>query len=248
MKQIFAAASIMAAMLTPAFAADITTAPITKSPPFFSSAYPYGTSGWIFGLFTEGAASSVTGTAAGASSASLTSVSAGVGATIGYSWGSKNSPVAYSIEADAGWTNFNGSSPGLAFTGPAEFEVRGVVMTPLNNIMSLLPNLQSIFGTIAPFNPLPTGVTASNLQLGLMAGVHINDISTDFPGIASNTEWQAQAMVGALMMEQLSNGTAVRSYIKDLIGNDTVCAGPVPSKQACVERGNTVLVGADILW
>jgi hypothetical protein len=256
MKKFLAVAAILAAFSSSAMAqtaatitptSTVTTKAITPSP-FFSSAYPYGTSGMIFGLFTEAAASNVSGNAAGVSPSSLTSVSAGVGVTAGYSWGSKSSQVAYSIEGDAGWTNFNGSAPGLAFTGPAEFEVRGVMMTPLNNLANLLPSWQSIFGTVAPFNPLPTGVTASNLQIGLMAGVHVNDISADFPGLGSSQEWQAQAMVGVLMMEQLSNGTALRSYAKELLGNEEVCAGPVPARQACINHGATTLIGASVLW
>jgi hypothetical protein len=247
--KVLLAAFLLSLFLAPRAEAGDIASPAVKAPAgLFSNSYPYGTSGWLFGLYTEGGASAVTGSAAGASSSSLTSVSAGAGLTLGYSWGQKNSQMAYSIEGDAGWTNFNGSTPGFAFSGPAEFEIRGVVMTPLSNVMSYLPSWSQLFGTIAPFNPLPAGVSAGNLQVGLMAGAHFNDISTYFPGVASNREWEAQPMVGILAMEQLSNGTAVRSFVKELFGNRAVCAGVVPNTQACMNKGTTTLVGAGVYF
>ena len=153
---------------TSAFAADM---PV-KAPPLnpIYTGYPYGSSGLFYGIYTEGGGGPVNGSATGVASASLVELSAGVGATVGYAWGAKGSPVAYSIEGDVGYTNFNGSVAGFSMGGPLSVEVRGVAFTPLANFTQYLPNLPS-WGTVPPFNALPAGVTASHTQIGLMAGL-----------------------------------------------------------------------------
>ena len=238
-------AFLISALVPSAFAGDISP-PATKAPPsLFTNSYPYGTSGLFVGLFTEGGSSAVTGSVAGVGSASLTSTAAGAGLTLGYSWGSKGSNIAYSVEGDFGWTNFNGSAPGLSFSGPAAFEQRFVAFTPLSTMLSFLPNFPSL-GTIAPFNPLPTGVSASNLQVGMMAGLDETDISSNFVGVSSNREWRVAPMIGVVAMEQLSNGTAVRSWVKTVFPDKGVCAGPVAN--ACINMGQTVKIGAGVYF
>ena len=230
---------------TSAYAADM---PV-KAPPLnpIYTGYPYGSSGLFYGIYTEGGGGPVNGSATGVASASLVELSAGVGATVGYAWGAKGSPVAYSIEGDVGYTNFNGSVAGFSMGGPLSVEVRGVAFTPLANFTQYLPNLPS-WGTVPPFNALPAGVTASHTQIGLMAGWHWNDVSLDFAGLATGKEFRGAPMVGLVQMEQLSNGMALRTYIKNVFSSDAVCVGPVPTKQACGGLSNQVLVGASLLF
>jgi hypothetical protein len=243
-QNLLAAVALLGA--TAAHAADLPLkAPAPVSSGLFSNSYPYGSSGLFYGLFTEGGASPVTGTVAGVGSASLTSTQAGAGLTVGWSWGRAGSNVAYSVEGDFGWTNFNGSTAGLSFSGPAAFEQRFVAFTPLATMLSYLPSFPSL-GTVAPFNPLPAGVTASNLQVGLMIGLDENDISSNFIGVASNREWRVAPMIGVVAMEQLSNGMAVRSWVKTVFPDKGVCAGPIAN--ACVNTGKVVKVGAGIYF
>jgi hypothetical protein len=222
----------------------------TKTPPAaaasFFNPYPYGSSGFFVGLFTEGGASAVNGSVAGVGSSSLTSTQAGAGLTVGYAWGRAGSPVAYSLEGDFGWTNFNGSAAGFNLSGPAAFEQRFVVFTPLASVLNMLPVLSSALGTVPPFPGLTNGLTASNLQVGLMAGVDENDISANFVGVPSNREWRVAPMIGLVSMEQLSNGVAVRSWIKNVFADRGVCGGPVAN--GCVNVGNTVKVGVGIYY
>lgn len=235
------------ALISAAHAAD--NLPATKAAPTtaaFFNPYPYGTSGFFVGLFTEGGAGSVNGSVAGVGSASLTTTQAGAGLTFGYAWGRAGSPVAYSLEGDFGWTNFNGSSAGLSLSGPAAFEQRFVVFTPLASVLNMLPLLSSALGTVPPFPALTGNLTASNLQVGLMAGIDENDISVNFPGVASNTEWAVAPMIGLVSMEQLSNGTAVRAWVKNVFAERGVCAGPIAN--ACASRGDTVKVGVGIYY
>lgn len=222
----------------------------SKAPPsplasLFNSTYPYQQSGFFFGVYTEGGGGSVNGTVAGVSSASLTETAAGVGGTVGYAWGQKNSPIAISAEADFGWTNINGDSAGVALSGPAAFEQRFVIFTPLASYLSMLPNLPSL-GAVPPFVPLGSGVTATNLQVGFMAGLDENDISSSFPGLASNQEWRVAPMIGLVAMEQLSNGLALRSWIKTVFPEKGVCVGPIGS--ACSGLGQQIKVGAGLYF
>jgi hypothetical protein len=247
MKNFVRALAIAAALFSPAAAisADLPTKASVAASSFFNP-YPYGSSGFFVGIFTEGGSGSVNGSVAGANTASLTSTQAGAGLTIGYAWGKAGSPIAISVEGDFGWTNFNGSQSGLSLSGPASFEQRFVIFTPLASMLNMLPLLNSALGTVPPFPTLTAGLTASNLQVGLMAGIDENDISVNFPGLASNTEWAIAPMIGLVAMEQLSNGTAVRSWIKNVFAERSVCAGPVAN--ACASRGDTVKVGIGIYY
>jgi hypothetical protein len=235
------------AMVSAAVAADLPTkAPAAKGAASFFNPYPYGTSGFFMGLYTEGGSGQVTGSVPGVSSASLTSTQAGAGLTVGYAWGHANSPIAISAEADFGWTNFNGDTAGFSLSGPASFEQRFVVFTPLATMLSMLPNLSAAFGTVPPFPALCTGCVASNLQVGLMAGIDENDISGAFAGLPSAREWRVAPMVGLVSMEQLSNGTAVRSWVKTVFPERGVCAGPVAN--ACVNKGQEFKVGLGVYY
>lgn len=244
MKKILFAAAALAALLGPVHAADMPTKAFPTAS--FFNAYPYASSGFFLGLYTEGGAGSVNATVPGQNSAALTATQGGLGGTIGYAWGSKLSPVAYSLEADFGWTNFNGTTQGLAFDGPAHFEQRFVIFTPLASMLSMLPVLSSALGTVPPFPSLSAGLVASNLQVGLMAGIDEDDISVNFPGLASNKEFSFAPMIGLVAMEQLSNGTAVRSWIKNVFQERADCVGPIAN--ACASRGNTVKVGVGIYY
>ena len=242
--KIFAAFALVSLLaIAPASAADVATKAPRSNPLF--KAYPYQTSGFFFGIYSEGGGGSVNGSVPGVGSASLTTTSAGVGGTVGYAWGRPDSNVAYSVEADFGWTNFNGSVQGFSLSGPASFEQRFVAFTPLSSVLSLLPNFSAL-GTVPPFPVLPAGVTASNLQLGLMAGIDENDISPNFVGLPQNREWRVAPMIGLIAMEQLSNGVALRSWIKTVFPDKSVCLGPIPN--ACAGLGQQIKVGVGLYF
>jgi hypothetical protein len=230
MKKLLLIAAAIVAIASPALAADIATkAPIFPAIP---TAYPYQSSGLIFGLYTEGGGGSVTASAPGVNPASLTSTDASLGATIGYVIGQKGSQFAYSFEADFGFTNFNGNNAGFALSGPLDFKQRFVVWTPFSNLTALLPNLPNIFGSVPPFPVLPTGVTASNIQSGLGFGIEEKDVSLSFAGVQANKEWLIMPTITPMMMEQLSNGTALREYVSIGIPTQGHFVGPIPGSTA----------------
>jgi hypothetical protein len=245
-RSLFALSALASLALAPlASAADLPVKAPAKAASFFNP-YPYATSGLFMGVYTEGGSGQVSGNVPGVNAASLTSTQAGAGVTIGYAWGSKNSPVAISVEGDFGWTNFNGSAPGFSLSGPASFEQRFVIFTPLATMLNMLPNLSSALGTVPPFPTLCQGCVASNLQMGLMAGIDESDISASFAGLPSNREWRVAPMVGLVAMEQLSNGTAVRSWVKTVFPERGVCTGPVVD--ACANSGQQVKIGVGVYY
>lgn len=220
---------------------------ITKGPALpLTGVYPYQTSGFFFGAYTEGGGGSVSATAPGVNPASLATTDAGLGFTVGYAWGQRTSKLAYSVEADFGFTNFNGNNAGFALQGPLALEQRFVVWTPLANLQSLLPNFFSALGTVPPFQALPVGVTASNLQTGLAFGVREKDVSLAFAGLQANKEWLVEPVIKLIAMEQLSNGTALRAWAGVTIPTQGHFVGPVPGSSAV--RGPEVLAGAGVYF
>lgn len=222
----------------------------SKNPPagVVSNGYPYGTSGLFFGAYTEAGGGSVNGSVPGVGSASLTDTQAGLGLTLGYGWGSKGNPFAYTAEGDFGWKNINGNVQGFSTSGPLHFEQRFIAWTPANNVLTAIPFFQSLTQYIPPFLNPGSGTTTSNLQLGLGAGLDEDDISAAFAGVSSNREWRLAPMVGLFSMEQVSNGTALRSFAKVSFPQQSVCAGPIPTAQACGGLSTQVTAGVGVYW
>lgn len=227
-------------------AADLLVKAPVSNNPWFSTSYPYQSSGIFFGGYTEGTGGSVNASIPGINSASLTTTTAAIGATIGYAWGQKNSPIAYTLEGDFGVTNFNGNSQGLSLQGPLSFEQRATIFTPFNNILNMFPTISSLFGTVPPFSQLPAGVVASNLQSGFAIGVKEKDISTAFAGLAADKVWRVEPIIRLVMMEQLSNGTALRAYAEVAFPDKGKIFGPVPGVSATL--GTEYTAGVGVVW
>lgn len=223
------AQTAVAPIPTPVYVAP---APVlyTKAPPVSSgwlNGYPYGSSGLYIGLFSEAGGGPVNANVAGVNSASLTTTTAGIGAAVGYAWGSKSSQLAYSVEGKISATNFNGTNQGFAVSGPMSAEATGFVWMPVSliqNAFSVL-NLSSPFSTIAPFPSLPAGVTANNIQAGFGAGFRADDVTIAYLGAGSNKVWEFAPKIEFDLMEQLSNGSAIREYVETVFQSKGVTFG-----------------------
>lgn len=191
----------------------------TKAPASTSTSlngYPYDSSGLYVGIFSQGGGGSVAAQVPGIGSASLTTTTASIGGTAGYAWGSRTSRIAYSIEGDFGATNFNGSNAGFALSGPLFFEQTAFVWMPVSLIQSAFSalNIPNPFSSIAPFPTNPAGITASNVQAGFGAGLVENDMTLAYQGVGSNRVWNVAPKVEFDLMEQLSNASALREFVK----------------------------------
>lgn len=239
MRSLIVAAAMCGGFMGIAVAADM---PVKAPANAFLAGYPYSGSGFYFGIYTEGGGGAVNGSVPGVGSASLTTNSAGVGGAVGYAWSNAKAPAFVAVEAMFGWTNFNGNSQGFGLSGPASFEQRFLLGTPLSNFLSLLPNLPNL-GTVAPFPALPNGQVVTNAHPYLMAAIHEDDISLNFPGLASNREWRIAPAIGVGMMGQLTNGVAIDAWVETIFPDKAACIGPIQGAQACGGLGQQVKVG-----
>jgi hypothetical protein len=248
MRKVFGILGALALLSSTAAMAADQNPPVFKAPPPLSTGYPYGASGLLFGVYTEGGGGSVNGSVPGVANASLTDTQAGVGLTVGYGIGWKNSPFAYTVEGDFGWKNINGSTQGFSVNGPLHLEQRVIAWTPAAGVLAQIPFFQQLAAQIPPFLTPAAGTTTSNLQFGIGAGLDEDDISAAFPGLATNHEWRFAPMVGLFSMEQVSNATALRSWAKVDFPQQSVCAGPIASKTACGGLSTQFNVGAGVYW
>jgi len=222
-----------------AHAADVVSAPtVAKASPLASLAtgYPYQTQGIYFGLYTQGGGGSVEGSAVGVNKNSLTTNEIGVGGTVGYAWGVPSRNVFIAVEAMFGWRNFNGSEPGLSLDGPASFEQRVKIGTPLSNFLSMLPGFN--LPSAPPFPAMPNGQTVTNAQAYLMVGLHEDDNSLAF-NLKANRQWTIAPSIGVGMLGQLPNGVAVDAWVETVFPDKSICVGPFQ----CVNQGQKVLAG-----
>ena len=220
-------------------AADVATAPaVAKTNPFanLAAGYPYQTQGLYYGVYTEGGGGSVQGTATGVNSNSLVTNEIGVGGTIGYAWGVPKSNVFVATEAMFGWKNFNATNAGFSLSGPASFEQRIKIGTPLNTFLSMLPGLG--LPSAPPFPAMPNGQTVSNVQAYIMAGIHEDDNSLAY-GLQANRQWTIAPSIGIGMLGQLPNGVATDVWVETVFPDKSICAGPY----ACANTGQKVLAG-----
>ena len=243
---IFAMAAASMLLTTAAVAADLPVkAPV--APTGWLNGYPYGSSGMYVGLFTEAGGGPVLASVPGVNPASLTTTTAGIGLAAGYAWGSKTSQLAYSIEGKVSANNFNGANAGFSVSGPVSFEGTGFVWMPVSLIQSTfsLLSLPNPFSSIAPFPLNPTGVTASNIQAGFGAGFRADDVTIAYLGAGSNKVWDFAPKIEFDLMEQLSNGSAVREYVETVFESKGAIFG---SNQAKANVGTKYMAGVGVYF
>lgn len=231
-------AAALAAIALPAAAADImpVKAPVKNT---LFSGYPYAGSGFYWGINTIGGGGSVQASGVGVNPNSVVSNQIAVGGTIGYVYGNGN--VFYAAEAMFDLNNFNGNAPGFAFGGPASFEQRIKIGTPLSNVIGLFPGLG--LPSVPPFPPLPGGAVATNIHPYLMAGLHEDDVSIDF-GLNRNKAWRVAPSIGTGAMGQLTNGLAVDVWAETIFPQDSICVGVV----GCGKIGQQYKAGMAVLY
>jgi hypothetical protein len=227
----------------PVFAAD---APLPmKAVPKISFAYP-STQGIYFGVGAMGGGGKVSGDVPGVNSNSLISNEIGAAFILGYVWNVPNSAYFAAVEGWFGVTNFNGSSPGFSFGGPATFTQRVMVGAPLSDIAALFPtwNLQ-----VPPFPTLPGGQTATNIKPYIFGSLTEEDRTLDVLGFGSNKVWGFAPGAGVGMKGQLTSGSVVDVFAMTRFPQKGFCVGSgVVAGQACGSVGTTYLAGLALDW
>jgi hypothetical protein len=240
MKRLFFAAIALAAIGGPALAQTTTPLPpaITTGLPVKALPAPVYTlpkypllNGFIFGVYTEGGGGSVNASAPGVPSASLTTTTAGIGATIGYMWTPKNSPVGFSLEGDVCAQNFNGNNAGFSVQGPVCFEGRAMIWAPWQQIQQIISSVIPIpnpFASISAFAYPPGTTPVGNMLSGLGGGFYGKDVSTAFQGVQAGKIIRIDPELVAMMVQPLSNGSALRYFVKTDFNSQSALIGSVP--------------------
>lgn len=227
-------------LLSPAIAADIPAKPKQVNALF--TGYPYASSGFYFGLNTVAGGGSVQASGVGVNPNSVAEIQGSIGGTVGYVWATPN--VFYAVEAMFNIQNLNGNAAGFSLTGPAAFEQRIKIGTPLANFLNLFPTLG--LPTVPPFPVLPGGAVATNVHPYLMASLHEDDISVNF-GLANNRAWSVSPGIGVGAMGQLANGIAVDVWAETQFKSQSVCAG-LPGGNVCGNTGQKFLIGFGVYY
>jgi hypothetical protein len=194
--------AIMALIAAPAIAADL---PIKAPAAAVFSGYPYTSCGVYFGIDTQ----LVSGSASQGE----------IGALIGYSC--PLGPQAFWFaEGIFNFANLNSTQNGINLDGPASFEQRLAVGTPINNVLNVFPSL----GLTLPTLPiLPSGVTVTTSHPYMFVAFHEQDIGVS-SGLGSFREFEFSPGAGIGVLNQLSNGVALDVFAEVQFLDKAFCA------------------------
>jgi hypothetical protein len=232
-RSLLAAAALLAASSV-AFAGDF---PTKAKPSLLTDGYPTARCGIYFGVNTTGTSNGVTSSNAAVGEQI---VQGGVGATVGYACPFGTSSFWF-VEGMFDVQNLNGNTNGISIGGPAAFEQRFGVGSPLNSLLgSIIPGLgTSAISQIPALPGLPAGITAGPGQPYFFVALNERDISASV-GLAQNREWLLQPGVGVGLLTPLSNKVTIDTFAEFDFQTNKICVGPAP---VCSNIGQGVKVG-----
>lgn len=146
------------------------------------------------------------------------------------------------VEGQSGFSNLNGSSNGLALSGPGLFMERVGVGSPIQQYLSgVLPNLNLPAMPSLPATPGATPSTAP--QSYLFAGLVEQDFSAQV-GAASGHDWVLAPIIGAGLLTRYSNNMVIDTWAGwQLNATNSVCFGG-----GCVKPANMARVGLSLKY
>jgi hypothetical protein len=223
-------AAIASAVLLPsARAADL---PVKAQTGF--ATYPTAC-GYYVGVNTMGETSAVNNAAVGTQF-----VQGAIGLTLGYTCPMGGSGGYWFVDGMFDFANLNGSSNGLALSGPAMFEQRFGFGAPIPMILSMIPGLSSLQNAVPSLIPLPTNVTVITSFPYLFGSIHEDDVGVS-NGFTSNKQYLISAGFGIGNKIRLSNGVVFDPFAEYILPSSQMCVGIAGG---CVQRGPEVRVGA----
>lgn len=227
-RHLFALAAI-AALFTPAAAADLTT----KAPLF--AGYPVGC-GFYYGVGTGGSAGAVNGAVVGTQI-----VQGELDALVGYTCPFATDAFWF-VEGSIGMSNINGNVNGLALSGPLVAIQRVGAGSPINRLFNPFGNSIAL-----PSLPLlPAGVTAGAATPYLFAGLVEQDVSTQIGLAGSSKQWLVAPMIGAGMLTRLNgNGAVIDTWAGWQMNSQSFCPG---GGNTCGKLGNAARVGVSFKY
>jgi len=146
------------------------------------------------------------------------------------------------VEGQFGFSNLNGSSNGLALSGPLVAIERAGVGSPIQQYLSgILPNLNV---PAVPSTPSFGGVTPSSPQSYLFAGLVEQDIGAQI-GLVSGHQWVIAPMIGVGMLTRYSNQMVVDTWAGWQMNSNSFCPG---GGTVCGKLGNMARVGVSLKY
>jgi hypothetical protein len=212
----------------------------------FSQPYDPGRCGGYFGVNTIGLAGSVNGANV---QPGTQVVQAGAGGVVGYGCPiNADTGSFYFGEVMADITNFNGSTPGLNFSGPVSFTERFGVGSPLTNMISSLWNVNGNQAPAVPNLPtLPNGVTAGPGSPYAFVALHEYDVSL-YDGLQKNQQWLITTGIGLGILYRLSNQVVADVFAEYQFASfNSICVGPLGSA-GCDKFGSKIMVGTQLKY
>jgi opacity protein-like surface antigen len=200
----------------PAVAADMAVKAAATVP-----AYPYSTSGLYWGVTTFASQTAVNVNAPGATAGQATIDGGSIGLLAGWSTPIARGAGFFALESSISAQNINGSTQQtagvLSIKGPYRVEAIAKVGMPCANITAYFPSLGSVLPTLPG---LPAGYTSAlNCHAYIGGGAAGEDISAQLNmngggTVSSGSEWSTAAVAKLGQIWQLTNGSAVETWIE----------------------------------
>lgn len=227
----------LSALLAPrAFAADN----VPGSPPAVVVAraigYPSTRCGVYYGVGTGGNAGAIDGGVVGAQI-----VQGNLSGIVGYTCPFATEAFWFG-EGSFGFSNLNGTTNGLALSGPMVAIERVGVGSPINSLLGAIipggaPALPSI-----PL--LPAGVTTSPGSGYLFAGLVEQDIGAQI-GLLHGHQWVVAPLFGIGLLTRASNNVMIDTWAGVQTNSQSFCPG---GGSACAKLGNMARVGVSFKY
>lgn len=227
MKRMIFAAAAAALLSSAAIAADLPT----KAP--INYAYPTTKCGLYYGVNTAGSTAAVENAAIGTQT-----VQGAIGLVLGYTC-----PVGggyWFVDGMFDFANLNGSTNGLALSGPAQFEQRFGFGAPVPLILGLIPGLATLQNAVPSLIPLPAGYSVVTSSPYLFTSIHEDDTGVA-NGFAANKAYLISAGFGIGTKTRLTNGVVFDPFAEYVLPSSQLCVGIAGG---CFKRGPGVRVGA----
>jgi hypothetical protein len=211
------------AISTVAFAGDVAAPAAPIFPIKAAQPYQFNGSGPFFGIYTEAGGGPVNANVPGVATASLTTTSAAIGATVGYAHKFANGLVG-TVEADVCAKNFNGANAGFSLAGPLCMEQRAMIFAPTDQVANAISflNIPNPFANLANI-VVPNGATVKSSYLGFGGGAYWNDMTIAYQGVGANKVWSVNPELVVMKMDLLTTNTMLRTFAKvDLESQTTV--------------------------
>lgn len=228
-------ALITAVAFTPlAHAGDISgPSAITKA---LTAGYPTKCGGY-YGIGTGGNAGAVTGGAVGSQI-----VQGDLDIMVGYTCPFAGNAFWFA-EVQGGFSNLNGSSNGLALSGPGVFIERVGIGSPIQQYLSaILPNMNLPALPSLPATPGATPLTSPASYA--FAGLVEQDFQAQVGLNSSGHDWVVAPIIGVGLLTRYSNNMVIDTWAGwQMNATNSICFGG-----GCVKPGNMARVGLSLKY